>query len=213
MEVAVKIFESAPKVRLGELIEDCDERNRLDKYGLNDLRGISVDKKFIETKANMIGVSLSSYKVVRPSWFAYVQDTSRRGDKIALSYNESLDTFIISSIYTTFRTKDENLLDSSFLFLMLKRTEFNRIARYHSWGSARETYSFDDLCRYEIPLPSIEVQRQYVAAYKSLQQLAEQNEAMIEPLQSACNSYIAKLKKEYRKELLGSYIRIYQEWI
>lgn len=159
----------------------------------------------------MIGVSLSSYKVVRPSWFAYVQDTSRRGDKIALSYNESLDTFIISSIYTTFRTKDENLLDSSFLFLMLKRTEFNRIARYHSWGSARETYSFDDLCRYEIPLPSIEVQRQYVAAYKSLQQLAEQNEAMIEPLQSACNSYIAKLKKEYRKELLGSYIRIYQD--
>lgn len=211
MEVAVKIFESAPKVRLGELIEDCDERNRLDKYGLNDLRGISVDKKFIETKANMIGVSLSSYKVVRPSWFAYVQDTSRRGDKIALSYNESLDTFIISSIYTTFRTKDENLLDSSFLFLMLKRTEFNRIARYHSWGSARETYSFDDLCRYEIPLPSIEVQRQYVAAYKSLQQLAEQNEAMIEPLQSAYNSYIAKLKKEYRKELLGSYIRIYQD--
>ena len=91
MEVAVKIFESAPKVRLGELIEDCDERNRLDKYGLNDLRGISVDKKFIETKANMIVVSLSSYKVVRPSWFAYVQDTSRRGDKIALSYNESLD--------------------------------------------------------------------------------------------------------------------------
>ena len=68
--------------RLGDLIELCDERNTEGKYTVDDVRGISTDKKLIETKANMDGVTLDSYNVISKNQFAYVADTSRRGDKI-----------------------------------------------------------------------------------------------------------------------------------
>ncbi|MEE0999514.1 MAG: hypothetical protein UIH41_07625, partial [Treponemataceae bacterium] len=73
------------KYKLGELIELRDERNNEDKFSLEDVRGISTGKEFIETKANMDGVSLDSYKIVNPQEFSYVADTSRRGEKIAVA--------------------------------------------------------------------------------------------------------------------------------
>ena len=88
------------KYKLGELIESCDVRNYEGIYTLDDIRGISTGKEFIDTKANMDGVSLSSYKVVNCQEFAYVADTSRRGDKIAIAFNNSEQAILISSIYT-----------------------------------------------------------------------------------------------------------------
>ena len=201
-----KIFQGAPMVKLGELIEECDLRNSDNTYTHGDVVGISTDKKFITTKANLEGVSLTSYKVVKPREFAYVADTSRRGDKIALALNTMEQPVLISSIYTSFRCKDENKLLSEYLYLLLIRTEFDRIARFNSWGSARETYMFSDLARYEIPLPAIEVQREYVAAYRSLQQLAEQNEALAAPLQEACNAFVIDCKEKYQYVKLGELI-------
>ena len=201
-----KIFQGAPMVKLGELIEECDLRNSDNTYTHGDVVVISTDKKFITTKANLEGVSLTSYKVVKPREFAYVADTSRRGDKIALALNTMEQPVLISSIYTSFRCKDENKLLSEYLYLLLIRTEFDRIARFNSWGSARETYMFSDLARYEIPLPAIEVQREYVAAYRSLQQLAEQNEALAAPLQDACFSHLARIKITFKSVSLSDYI-------
>ena len=201
-----KIFQGAPMVKLGELIEECDLRNSDNTYTHGDVVGISTDKKFITTKANLEGVSLTSYKVVKPREFAYVADTSRRGDKIALALNTMEQPVLISSIYTSFRCKDENKLLSEYLYLLLIRTEFDRIARFNSWGSARETYMFSDLARYEIPLPAIEVQREYVAAYRSLQPLAEQNEALAAPLQDACFSHLARIKITFKSVSLSDYI-------
>ena len=201
-----KIFKGAPMVKLVELIEECDLRNSDNTYTHGDVVGISTDKKFITTKANLEGVSLTSYKVVKPREFAYVADTSRRGDKIALALNTMEQPVLISSIYTSFRCKDENKLLSEYLYLLLIRTEFDRIARFNSWGSARETYMFSDLARYEIPLPAIEVQREYVAAYRSLQQLAEQNEALAAPLQDACFSHLARIKITFKSVSLSDYI-------
>lgn len=200
------IIHTAPMVKLGELITECDLRNSDNTYTLNDVVGISTDKKFITTKANLDDVSLSSYKVVKPREFAYVADTSRRGDKIALALNTMEQSVLISSIYTSFRCKDENKLLPEYLYLLLIRTEFDRIARFNSWGSARETYMFSDLGRYEIPLPAIEVQREYVAAYRSLQQLAEQNEALAATLQDAYTSLVIQCANKYDLIPLGKYI-------
>ena len=91
------------RLKLGDLIEQCDERNTQDLLKVEDVRGISTGKDFIETKANMTGVKLTSYKVVNKNEFAYVADTSRRGDKIALAFNSNDKRIIVSSIYTVFR--------------------------------------------------------------------------------------------------------------
>ena len=199
-------IEHAPMVRLGELIELCDERNSEGKYGIDDVRGISTEKKFIETKANLDGVSLTSYKIVMPDEFVYVADTSRRGEKIALALNDTNSGFLISSIYTTFRSKDENILLPEYLYLLLSRTEFDRYSRFNSWGSARETFDWSEMCRVQIPLPSIETQKELVAVYNGLKELAEENEKLLKPLEESCQAFIVDCKKKYPSKELGNYI-------
>lgn len=151
------------KYKLGELIELCDERNSENKYTAEEVRGISTEKIFIETKANLDGVSMTSYKIVRNNQFAYVADTSRRGDKIAVVYNTNQE-ILISSIYTVFGVKRPELLNATFLFMYFNRFEFDRFSRFNSWGSARETFSWEDFCDIDIDLPSLEIQKKYVAS-------------------------------------------------
>lgn len=170
---------------LGEFIEECDERNTTNKLNENDVRGISTEKKFIETKANLDGVSLTSYKVVNPNEFVYVADTSRRGEKIALALNDSNDSYLISSIYTTFKSKDENILIPEYLYLLLSQREFDRYSRFNSWGSARETFDWSEMCRVQIPLPPIQIQQKIVDlynCYEECKRIATQARAKIKNL-------------------------------
>ena len=157
-----------PSVPLGDYIEEVDERNTERKYSTEDIRGISTDKTFIATKANMDGVSVLNYKAVSPRVFAYVADTSRRGDKIALALNTSSQTYLISSIYSTFRVAGELLPE--YLYMLLSRGDFDRYARFNSWGSARETFIWEELCRVQIPLPPLEVQQSIVNLYHCIEE-------------------------------------------
>lgn len=201
-------IEHAPMVRLGELIELCDERNSEGKYGIDDVRGISIEKKLIFTKADMNGVSLNPYKVMQPNDFCYVTVTSRNGGKISLAMNDTDSTFILSSSYIIFRSKDENILLPEYLYLLLSRTEFDRYSRFNSWGSARETFDWSEMCRVQIPLPSIETQKELVAVYNGLKELAEENEKLLEPLEESCQAFIVDCKKKYPMKRLGDMIEI-----
>lgn len=154
-----------PSTPIGAYIEEVNVRNTDNAYTLDDIKGISTEKSFIETKANMDGVSLDSYKVVKPSEFAFVPDTSRRGDKIAAAYNDMEKGVLISSIYTTFKVNRPDVLIADYLFMFLNRPEFDRYARYHSWGSAREVFTMDDMCNVSIPIPSLSIQREIVDIY------------------------------------------------
>ena len=191
-------------VRLGDYIEVVDERNTEGKYSVEDVMGISIDKVFIDTKANMEGVALTPYKLVKPTAFCYVSVTSRNGGKISLAINSSEQTYLVSSSYEVFKCIDE--LHSEYLYLLLSRSEFDRYARFNSWGSARETFSWEELCRVRIPLPSMEVQRELVATYEGLKRLAEDNEALIAPLTEACQAFIVDCKRQYPSVPLGDYI-------
>lgn len=199
-------LESAPMVRLGELIELCDERNSEGKYGIDDVRGISIEKKLIFTKADMNGVSLNPYKVMKPKEFCYVTVTSRNGGKISLAMNDTDSTFILSSSYIIFRSVDENVLLPEYIYLLLSRTEFDRYSRFNSWGSARETFDWSEMCRVQIPLPSIETQKELVAVYNGLKELAEENEKLLEPLEESCQAFIVDCKKKYPMKRLGDMI-------
>ena len=193
-------------VTLGEYVEPSDERNSEGKYTLDDVRGISIQKKLIFTKADMQGVSLTPYKLLKPREFSYVTVTSRNGGKISLAINDTENTYIVSSSYENFRCKDVSKLLPEYLFLLLSRSEFDRYSRFNSWGSARETFDWSEFCRTEIPLPSIEVQQELVDTYNGLKALAEQNEALIEPLSKACEAFIVDCKTKYPEVELGGYI-------
>ncbi|MPN50439.1 hypothetical protein SDC9_198066 [bioreactor metagenome] len=116
----------------------------------------------------MAGVSLKPYKLIRSNDFAYVTVTSRNGEKISLAMNDTVDTYICSSSYIVFRCKDKSKLLPKYLMLFLSRSEFNRFSRYHSWGSARETFDWSTMCEVEIPIPEYHVQESIANIYNVL---------------------------------------------
>ena len=194
------------KYKLGELIELCDDRNSDNVYTLDDVKGISIKKEFIETKADMAGVSLSPYIIVKPDSFAYVTVTSRNGEKITLAHNTSDETYIVSSSYVVFRVSKPELLLSDYLFMYFNRPEFDRYSRFNSWGSARETFSWDDLCDIDITLPDIDIQRKYVDVYLALQNNLAAYQSKVEELKIVCDGYLDKLKVESEKLKIGAFI-------
>lgn len=193
-------------VPLGDYIELCDERNGDEEYTLDDVRGVSILKKLIPTKADMQDVSLSPYKLLKPREFSYVTVTSRNGGKISLAINDTSETFIVSSSYLVFRSKNTEELLPEYLYILLSREEFDRLSRFNSWGSARETFDWSEFCRIQIPLPDIDIQQELVDTYNGLKALAEQNEALSKPLTEACQAYIVDCKKKYPEVELVDYI-------
>lgn len=169
-----------PLQEIGAYIEESNERNLDGKFTEKDVRGIATSKGLIETKAKLDGVSLKSYKLVRPKEIAFVPDTSRRGDKMSLGMNDSDKTYIVSSISSVFNVDDEYILPN-FIYLWFCRSEFDRYARFNSWGSAREAFSFEDMKRCKIPIPPIDVQRAIVNIYKcanEAKQIAEEADSL-----------------------------------
>lgn len=156
------------KYKLGDLIQLCDARNDDLQYGIEDVKGISIQKIFIETKADMTGVSLKPYYLVQPDDFAYVTVTSRNGEKITLAHNTTDNTYIVSSSYVVFSVKDTELLLSDYLFMFFNRSEFDRYSRFNSWGSARETFSWEDMCEIEIDLPPLPIQQMNVVGMANM---------------------------------------------
>ena len=173
-----------PQEAIGQYIQQSDERNGLG-LGVEQVRGLAVSKAMIETKANMAGVSLSRYKIVPPNYIAYVPDTSRRGDKISLGFNNTDKTFLVSSISTVFGTNMNKLLPE-YLMLFFTRSEFDRYARFHSWGSARETFNWDDMCEVKIPIPDINVQRSIVNIYNAYIDRRDINERLKAQIKDLC---------------------------
>lgn len=174
------------KLKIGEFIEVCDERNSEGIYTLKNLRGVSIEKKFIDTKADMAGVSLAPYIVVKPDYFVFVPVTSRNGEKITLAINDSKETYIVSSAYTVFRVRDTKKLLPEYLFMYFNRPEFDRYARFNSWGSAREVFTMDDMNDVAIPIPNISVQREIVNIHKCYIERQRIAEALKEQLKNIC---------------------------
>lgn len=181
-----------PIVSLGDYIEQPDKRNSDAALTAADVLGISTDKRFIPTKANMDGVSVLSYKIVAPLDFVYVADTSRRGDKMALALNSSDKNILVSSIYTVFCSVDKDVLQPEYLFLLFNRPEFDRYARFNSWGSARETFDWSEMKRVQIPLPPIEVQQAIVDVYHCMERAKQIAAAAREKLKTLCPALVQR---------------------
>ena len=197
--------------RLGVYIEQSDERNYDGCLKEESVVGLSTQKDIIKTKADLQGVSLTSYKLFPPMSFAYVPDTSRRGDKVALAFNMTEETYIISSIYVVFKVTKLEVLDPWYLFMFFNRPEFDRYARFNSWGSARETFNWEDMCDIEIELPPLPIQQKFVDVYKAMVANQQSYERGLEDLKLVCEGYIEDLRRKLPCEKIGKYIKACNE--
>lgn len=152
--------------QLGEFIRQVDVRNTEGKE--ENLLGVSVQKVFIPSIANTVGTDFSKYKVVKRGQFTYIPDTSRRGDKIGIALLNDCDEGLVSNVYAVFEIEDTNKLLPEYLMLWFSRPEFDRYARFKSHGSVREIFDWDEMCKVELPVPTIERQRSIVKAYQTI---------------------------------------------
>ena len=170
--------------RLGDYIRQVDVRNKDEK--VTRLLGVSIDKKFIESIANTIGTDMSVYKIVKHRQFAYGPVTSRNGDKVSIALLLE-EECIISSSYTVFEITDTKKLLPEYLNLWFKRPEFDRYARFHSHGSAREIFDWEEMCNVELPVPPIEEQEKIVNGYQKIESRIALKKKINENLENQVN--------------------------
>lgn len=177
--------------RLGDYIREVDVRNK--DLRCTNLLGLSIAKKFIPSIANMVGTDLKSYKIVKKSQFAYVPVTSRNGEKITVALYDKNEDCIISQAYTSFEIIDHNILMPEYLMMWFRRSEFDRYARFHSHGSAREVFEWDEMCDVMLPVPSLEEQRSIVSRYKAIENRISTNKQTIAKLEEAAQALYRKM--------------------
>ena len=177
--------------RLGDYIHEVDVRNR--DLSVTTLLGVSISKEFIPSIANTIGTDMSTYKIVRKGQFAYGPVTSRNGDKVSIALLANEDTAIISQAYTVFEVKDTNELLPEYLMMWFRRPEFDRYARFHSHGSAREIFDWSEMSDVMLPIPSIERQREIIAEYETLSKRIHLNEQLISKLEDTVQNLYRKM--------------------
>ena len=177
--------------RLGDYIREVNVRNR--ELKVTDLLGVSISKEFMPSIANTIGTDMSTYKIVKRGQFAYGPVTSRNGDKVSIALLDGYDDAIISQAYTVFEIIDQESLLPEYLMMWFRRPEFDRYARFHSHGSAREVFDWDELCDVMLPIPSITRQREIVAEYETLTRRIRINEQMIQHLEDTAQAFYRKM--------------------
>lgn len=151
-----------PTQEIGPYIHRIDERNT--DNSIKEVRSVSVTKDFNETNAKVDKNNLGSYKIVRDSQISFVQTTGNE-KCLCAAINHLGFPIVVTSVNEVFET-DENYLIADYLHMIFRRKETDRYARFHSWGSARETFTWEDMKRFSIPLPPIDVQRAIVNIYK-----------------------------------------------
>lgn len=167
-----------PCEKIGHHIERYDVRNG--KNGTKNVKGISTSKCFREPTSKVNKDELAKYKICHPRQFAFVQTT--HNEKVfTYAFNNTNQDIVVSSVNEVFST-DEEKLYPEYLCMFFNRTEFDRYARFHSWGSARETFTWNDLTAVKIPIPDINVQKaiaQMYSVYVTRKQINEQLKAQI----------------------------------
>lgn len=168
--------------KIGPYINRYDLRNG--KNGTTNVMGVSVLKEFREPSSKVNKSELSNYKVCHPGDIAFVQTTNNE-KCFAYALNKTEKDIVVSSVDEVFSTQKNTLL-AEFLSIFLSRKEFDRYARFHSWGSARETFTWKDLQEVQIPIPDISVQRSIADIYKVYTERKRINEQLKQQIKDIC---------------------------
>lgn len=156
-----KLIHKSKLHRLEKYISKKNERNLHNEY--NNVKGVSVYKVFREPTSKVNKSKLTNYKIVKPGEFSFVQTTNN--EKVfSNALNKTDEVILVTSVNEVFSV-DEAEIVPEYLKIIFDRTEFDRYARFHSWGSARETFTWDDLCNVMIPIPPIEIQQNIADIY------------------------------------------------
>lgn len=151
---------------IGELVERIDERNR--NGSITTLIGVSIDKKFIPSVANIVGTDLTNYKVIRKYDFAVSLMQVSRDEKIPVACQKEYDAAIMSPAYPIFRVKDTNIIMPEYLEMWFMRNEFDREASFVAVGGVRGSMPWEEFAKLKLPVPPLDEQIEIVQSYQAI---------------------------------------------
>lgn len=183
-----------PSVKIGNHITEYSEKNK-DKR-IDEVVGLSTSKSFREAQSRVNKNELGGYKIVHPLDFAYVPTTDT-WKVLAFAVNHFGRDVVVSPIYEVFSV-DKKVINPDYLAMWLKRKEFDRYARYNSWGSARENFVFDEMKEVEIPIPDLKVQESIVNIYQCFIERQAINEILKKQIKDICPILIKGSVEEAR---------------
>jgi type I restriction enzyme S subunit len=166
--------------KIGDYLQEEILRNTDNLLGKEDVLGVTKDKTYIKTVANLNGIDLSNYKVVKPCQFAYSNRINI--GSIALRYDTPC---LVSPSYTVFSVNEAKIL-SEYLLLWLSRSEFLHYAFFYSMGTVKDEMDVDDIGNMEIPIPEIKVQQEIVNIHKCYIERQRIADALKEQINNIC---------------------------
>lgn len=184
------------KCKLGDLICELHQFNSSLEYGLEYVRGISNSKEITKTKADVDETVIHKFYVIYPGEFVYNPRTTRMGDKVGLGYNNTSTPLLFTFNNIAFGIKESarNILLPDYLYIYFNRAEFDRYAIMHSWGSATELFTFDEMCDIDIELPDLPTQQKYVDIYNAMVANQQSYERGLEDLKLTFDALIDNIK-------------------
>lgn len=184
-----------PSEAIGSYIERHDVRNG--PNGTKNVMGVSTTKEFREPTSKVNRNELANYKVVKPRQISFVQTT--HNEKVFCNaFNNTDEDIVVTSVNEVFSVNEEKLLPE-YLVMFLNRTEFDRYARFHSWGSARETFTWDDLIKVKIPIADITIQKAIVDIYTVYKERKDINQTLKARINDICPILIKGSIEEAKK--------------
>lgn len=172
--------------RIGDYIRLVDVRNK--DLAVDTLLGLSISKEFIPSVANTVGTNMANYKIINKGQFACSLMQVRRDKKIPVALQTDFDTAIISQAYPVFEVIDSESLDPEYLMMWMSRSEFDRHACFLAVGGVRGSLEWADFCDMELPVPSIEKQREIVREYNVVDDRIALNEQLTQKLEDTAQA-------------------------
>ena len=184
------------KVRLGELVKIVDERNH---FGIDDFRGLDINKNIIPTVADTSNLDASKYKVLRENRFVFSGMQTGRDRTIRIALFKGKHPVIVSPAYTTFEVIDSKLILPEYFFMLFNSKEMDRYGWFVSDSSVRANLDWEVFCNIEKELPSIEIQRKYVKIYNALEASRTSSIAGLQRISQTLELEIDRAKSAPRK--------------
>ena len=151
---------------LGKHIQLVDYRNS--EEVTSTVLGISIDKEFMPSVANVIGTDLSRYKLISKGLFACNPMHVGHDERLPIALYEKDSPAIVSPAYFMFEIIDRDVLNEEYLMMWFRRPEFDRECWFMTDGSVRGGITWDDLCRIKLPVPSYARQCEIVESYRAI---------------------------------------------
>lgn len=172
--------------RIGDYVQQVNARNS--GLSVTNLQGVSINKYFMPSVANVNGTDLSTYKVVSKDQFAFNPMHVGRDEVLPIAILETDEPVIVSPAYVVFEIIDKQSLLPEYLMMWCRRPEFDRNAWFTTDSSVRGGFSWDDFCEMRLPVPKPEKQREIVKEYHTIVDRIKLNEQLNQKLEETAQA-------------------------